>query len=1025
MKKFLTQFLLITVLLLTSSATHASSMQIFINQTIGTTLTLDVESNDTIESVKQQIEDIEGIPVYLQKLVFAGLELDNDRTLSDYNIQTESLLNLFLALTPDQNNVLYVNQNVTESDKTGSSWVNAIPELRDALSWAGVQWDSDTDGPLQIWVAEGLYLPVDNPSSRTATFQLVNNVHIYGGFAGGESSLEARDWNANATILSGDIDENDFPFDPHTDSDGNPDTPSQTDHIVGTNSYSVVTSSGTDNTAILDGFIITAGLFKVNVSPYDKGAGIFNDSGHPILRNLSISGNRAQEGGGMYNSSSNPKLVNVTIDNNTSVTFGGGMSNDASSPSLTNVRFLDNNSMDAAGGGMYNKNSSNPNLINVSFSGNIARDGGGMANLDNSSPILINVTFTDNRANGNGGGIFNLQSSNPTLVNVVLWNNEASGDIANPSASILNANSVPSISHSLIANSGGSGNWNSDLGNNHGNNIDADPLFTDPENGDFTLIEGSPAVNAGDPSTDLSLFPGGSDAPLDLAGNPRVSSGNIDMGAYEFQGLSPVVASIEISGAPGWRMLGAPVTDVTVVDLANQNLIQGIPGLQYEDFDANLFIWNPVAETGDPEDPFGAYVSPDNGSNVLNSGTGFIWFMWGELEDVADSKPFPLTLELTGMEPAGDVSLGTLPEGWNLIANPFAESIAFDELTNGTDLLNVPGYVWDPNEGSSGSYFLTTSADLDNTLSVWEGAFIELNADSEVMIPQSSKQAAGMLAKGDSNDEPKLSGQIEFMLEALSDGNGAQTRDRAAILYFHEQATEGWDSWDVSKLIPLSHAWATASFLGERDGKPVLKAQHALPYHIEGQYEVSMDIQLQNTGGSFRLSWPVVVNLPEDAEITLLDTHTGQQFDLGREGHVDFAMEGEGTQTSPPSLFQQPEIKSMELKDNSQRFVVIVNPTATSTNSGPELPAEVALAQNYPNPFNPTTIIRYELPESQQVRLEVYDISGRLISTLVNDQVTAGTHTVTFDAQHLASGIYVYRLQAGGMVISRKLTLIK
>jgi len=100
--------------------------------------------------------------------------------------------------------------------------------------------------------------------------------------------------------------------------------------------------------------------------------------------------------------------------------------------------------------------------------------------------------------------------------------------------------------------------------------------------------------------------------------------------------------------------------------------------------------------------------------------------------------------------------------------------------------------------------------------------------------------------------------------------------------------------------------------------------------------------------------------------------------------------------------------------------VVITNVEYFST-----LPVSVNLSQNYPNPFNPSTTIRFELPFETMVQLQVYSVTGQLVATLVNDIRAAGEHRITFDAGQLASGVYVYRLVAGGQVQTRTMSLIK
>ena len=88
-------------------------------------------------------------------------------------------------------------------------------------------------------------------------------------------------------------------------------------------------------------------------------------------------------------------------------------------------------------------------------------------------------------------------------------------------------------------------------------------------------------------------------------------------------------------------------------------------------------------------------------------------------------------------------------------------------------------------------------------------------------------------------------------------------------------------------------------------------------------------------------------------------------------------------------------------------------------------PEEFSLEQNYPNPFNPSTKIRFQLPARTYVRLEVYDILGSRISTLINKEMSAGTYEAEFDGRRFASGVYIYRIQAGSFVSSKKMLLVK
>lgn len=89
------------------------------------------------------------------------------------------------------------------------------------------------------------------------------------------------------------------------------------------------------------------------------------------------------------------------------------------------------------------------------------------------------------------------------------------------------------------------------------------------------------------------------------------------------------------------------------------------------------------------------------------------------------------------------------------------------------------------------------------------------------------------------------------------------------------------------------------------------------------------------------------------------------------------------------------------------------------------IPSQYALGQNYPNPFNPSTMIRYDLPRASVVKLEVFDILGRRVATLVNGQMPAGRHEAKLDAGNLSSGQYLVRIQAGRFAQVRSITLMK
>ncbi len=349
---------------------------------------------------------------------------------AEKTILISSLIIIIASIAAKANTVIYVDANANGLND-GTSWQNAYNFLQDALS------DANTSSkPIEIWVTAGTYKPDCNwaepngTGEREATFSLLNNVAIYGGFPSGGGPWESRNPNDpnNETILSGDLLGN--------DSQGIDPCDLQNDSNRAENSYHVATSRGTDGTAIIDGFAITGGNANGDCE-YQPcyGGGMFNESNSsPSVTNCTFIRNSASVGGGMCNeSNSSPSITNCTFIRNLAGR-GGGMCNESnSSPIVINCTFSENSVLNesACGGGMYNHDRSSPKIINCIFSKNFASYmGGGMCNYDNSSPMVTKCTFVENWAWAySGGGIHNFHYSYLTVANCTFTGNKAYGNL--------------------------------------------------------------------------------------------------------------------------------------------------------------------------------------------------------------------------------------------------------------------------------------------------------------------------------------------------------------------------------------------------------------------------------------------------------------------------------------------------------------------------------------------------------------------------------------------------------------------
>lgn len=392
--------------------------------------------------------------------------------------------------------IIHVKQNATGD---GTSWANATGDLYHALTNPAGCYRVN-----EIWVAAGTYKPDSTGLSdrRNATFRMLNNVKVYGGFAGNELSLSERNPEINITRLSGDIG---VPGD-------------STD-----NCYHVVTFDKNDTTCLLDGLFIGFGNATGNF-PNEKGGGIHCINTDLILSNVVIHNNRAEySGGGMYVNNSTVELNHMEFVRNTSH-YTAAMAIEKSTFLLQNSIIYNNDGETAGGIAISESRGKLRNcLISNNNSGAVASSGSNYA--------IVNCSILNNESSWSDAGDIRTYNDTLLILNSILWNN------VNPIAKIKE---IGRNFHMMIRNSDVQYGSGIELPREqYLNNIDADPNFYNPikatgiaddfSKADWSLRRCSPCVDAG--SNDINYI-----SLTDLATNPRIFNNTIiDIGPYEVQ----------------------------------------------------------------------------------------------------------------------------------------------------------------------------------------------------------------------------------------------------------------------------------------------------------------------------------------------------------------------------------------------------------------------------------------------------------------------------------------------------------
>jgi hypothetical protein len=593
------------------------------------------------------------------------------------------------------------------------------------------------------------------------------------------------------------------------------------------------------------------------------------------------------------------------------------------------------------------------------------------------------VTYTPN-TNYNGSDSFTFTASD----------GEYTSDPATVNITVTAVNDVPVIASTpaLDALDGSLYEYSVSV-----NDVDGDAVtMTAPTKPDWLAISNNNSNYV------LSGTPGSSDGGL----HDIILSANDNNGGVVTQSYTVAVSlhSLEITGESGFRILSSPVSGTIYSDLLEELWTQGAEGSDQASSNPNIWTygngWNPVT---------------DFSSDALTAGQGFLMYVFADT-DFDGEDDLPVTISIDGTQQQSTISVVSEPSDWNLIGNPYGLSVDINQmLTDNNSRFNSTVYSLDRTNPGYRTHNGTVGNIQGDEIKPFDGFWIQADTDGNVFEFTEQSIRRGSINSNGRTTTDNTNGSAVFTFT-----NGGYSS--STYLSFTSEGHINLDPADANRLVPLSPAEHLTSMIYESSKSLAI---NNLPFDLSTDISMDMDVMmLYPTDDGYAtqaeqvdLTWDIT-NLPQGITLVLKNNITGQNINLTGYPSAIISLPSKGSfLTSGDFMATYPVV-------GQSQFTLSVYGTLAAVEDD-ILPERLTLHSAYPNPFNPSTVISFDLSDADMVSLDIFDIAGRQVASLISEYMIPGSHQINWNPGNLSSGIYLVNLVVGAETFNQKITYIK